>query len=66
MIEAFRQHLSVAWSRAVRSLHANRGLLLMFGKDVRAAIAMPVLPTPARVVVRAPVATRQTDRTSAR
>ena len=62
MIEAFRQHLSAAWSCAARSLDATRRRFLTFGAGAIgcAAIAAPVRATPARVVARAPVATRQT------
>jgi hypothetical protein len=60
MIEAFRHHLSRALSRAARSLDANRRRFLTFGASAAsAAIAVPVLATPARIVVRPPVATRQ-------
>ena len=60
MIEAFSRHLSAAWTRATRSLHANRRRFLTFGAGaVGAAIAVPVLATPVRVVARAPVSPRQ-------
>ena len=60
MIEAFPHRLSAALSRAARSLDANRRRFLTFGAGtVSAAIAVPVLATPARVVARPPVATRQ-------
>ena len=60
MIEAFHHHLSAALSRAARSLDANRRHFVTFGAGaVGAAIAMPVLAAPARVVVRPPVAARQ-------
>ena len=61
MIEAFRQHLSAAWSRAARSLDARRRRLLTFGTGaVGTAIAQPFRTPPALVVARTPVATRQT------
>jgi len=59
MMEAFRRHLSEAWSRAARSLAANRRRYSRFDAGaVGAAIGVPVVATRARVVVRAPVATR--------
>ncbi len=61
MIEAFRQYSSTAWSHVARSLDANRRRFMTFGAGaVGALIAVPVLATPARVVARAPAATRQT------
>ena len=61
MIEAFRQYLSAAWSRAARSFDVNRRRSSTFGAGaVGAAIAVPVLATPARVGARAPVAPRPT------
>lgn len=63
MIHAFRQYLSVAWSCAARSLDASRRRFLTFSAGAAGAvIAVPVLASPARVVARAPVATRQTLR----
>jgi hypothetical protein len=66
MIEAFRNHLSAAWSRTARSVRANRRRLSTFGERIRVAIAMPVLPAPALAVVRTPVATRRAGRAPAR
>lgn len=61
MIEVFRQHLLVAWSRAARSLDANRRRFSTFtARAVGAAITVPFLATPARAVVRARVAARHT------
>ena len=60
MIEAFRQRLSAAWSYAARPFDANRRRHLTFDAGaVGAAIAVPVLATPVRVVARAPVSPRQ-------
>jgi hypothetical protein len=57
MIEAFHQYLSTALSRVARSLDANRRRFLTFGAGaVGAAIAVPALARPARVVARPPVA----------
>jgi hypothetical protein len=60
MIRAFRQYLSAAWSCAARSFDANRRRYLTFDAGaVGAVIAVPVLATPARVVARAPVVSKQ-------
>jgi len=60
MIKTLHHDLSVALSRAARSLDTQRRRFLTFGAGaVSAAIAVPVLATPALVVVRSPVATRQ-------
>ena len=62
MIEAFRQYLSAAWSRAARSFDVNRRRSSTFGAGaVGAAIAVPVLATPARLGAPAPVAHPQTS-----
>ncbi|HEX6792536.1 MAG TPA: formate dehydrogenase [Casimicrobiaceae bacterium] len=61
MIETFRQYLSTAWSHAARALDANRRRFMTFSAGaVGAVVAVPVFATPARVVARAPAATRQT------
>jgi len=62
MIKGFRQHLSAAWSCAARSLDVNRRRSSTFGAGaVGAAIVVPVLVPPARVVDHAPVGYRETE-----
>ena len=59
MIETLHHPLSIALSRAARWLDAGRRRFLAFGPDaVGAAIALPVVATPALVAVRVPVTTR--------
>lgn len=61
MITTLHHNVSVALSRATRSLDTHRRRFLAFGAGaVSAAITVPVLATPALVVARPPVATRQT------
>lgn len=61
MIEAFGRRLSTAWSCAARLLGANRRRHFTFAtRGVGAAIVVPILAAPARVVARAPAETLQT------
>lgn len=61
MINALHHHLSTALFRAARSLDANRrGFLTLAAGGISAAMAAPVLATPALVVVRPAVGTRET------
>ena len=61
MIRTFHHHLPTALPRAARSPASPRRRYLAFGAGAAsAAITLPLLATPALVVARPPVATRQT------
>jgi hypothetical protein len=62
MIDVLHHHLTAAWSRAARSLDANRRRFLMIGASAASALgAVPVLARPAVIVARPLTSRRQSQ-----